>query len=59
MDATAAARMMNTTTLSSVLRRYGSPRSFFPLMYMRMPGAYRSDMMVSPTAPLANARKKL
>ena len=28
-------------------------------MYMRMPGAYRSDMRVSPVAPDAHARKKL
>ena len=52
-------RMMATTTLSTVLLRYGSLRSFLPLMYMRMPGAYRSDMRVSPVAPDAHARKKL
>ena len=59
IETRAATRIIATTTRSTALLRYGSPRSYFPLMYIRMPGAYRSDMSVSPTAPDAQARKKL
>jgi hypothetical protein len=38
MDRQAASTMMASTTLSSVLWKYFSPRSRFPQMYMMTPG---------------------
>ena len=59
METTAAIKMMAVTTRSSVLCRKGWLRSSYRLIYTKMPGAYRMDMSVTPTAPDAHAKNTL
>ena len=59
IDTIAAMRMTAATTRSSVFSKNGWLRSYLPLIYTKMPGAYRIDMSVTPTAPLAHARNTL
>ena len=51
--------MMTSTTLSSVLWKYFSPRSLWPQMYMRMPGTYSRHMRMTPSTPAAQDRNRL
>ena len=54
-----AAMITTSTTLSRVLWKYFSPRSFLPQMYMMMPGTYKRHMRMTPSTPAAHDRNRL